>query len=131
VQVGFRKLVAYGLIDSGAEVSFLPRFLAKELGCIPPSYDVTARTGVDEFPAGDVMARVHLLLAKSILSLSPAPFMVPAPGFELPFVILGHDPLFEKSEIRFRGWEARIGFRPRPPPWMERGPAPTASPPTG
>jgi hypothetical protein len=99
-------------------MSFIPRFIAEDLGCLPHRYDHQVQQGVSSFVAGDVMARAELLLSKNLLVLPLSVFMVPAPGVDLPFVILGNDPLFEAAEVRFRSWEGRIGFRERPRPWM-------------
>lgn len=123
LEAGGRRVKALALVDSGADVSFLPHVLASDLKCVPETYDLTYKSGDSSFPAGEVLTQAHLLLSKHILTIPPSHFLVPAPDQDFPFVVLGRDPLFQHAEVRFRDWESRLGFSPRPPPWM-RGRSP-------
>jgi hypothetical protein len=115
VKLGNGRRKALALFDSGSGVSLLPRHLASVLKCMPDSFDLRIRTPKGSFLAGDVLLRCSLLTDSQILQLPLSPFLVPEPGVELPFVVLGHEPLFEFAEVRFRSWEGRVGLSPRLP----------------
>jgi len=113
VEMGSRRRKTLALLDSGSGVSLLPRHLAQAMGAMPGSFDFRIRTPRGSFLAGDVLLRCRLLLDSHILQLPLSVFLVPEPSVELPFVVLGHEPLFEFAEVRFRSWEGRVGLGPR------------------
>jgi hypothetical protein len=129
LEAGSRRRRSLALLDSGSDYSLVPPALARAMGCIPPTYDIEVRSARGAFMAGDVMIRSTLLLDAEIVRLPVAPFLVPEPKVELPFIVLGRDPLFESAEVRFRTWESRVGIAPvRSTRWIGPSPPPRAIP---
>ena len=128
VEVRPRRRRALALLDSGSGVSLLPRHLASALRCMPDSFDLRIRAPKGSFLAGDVLVRCSLLMDSHIVQLPLSPFLVPEPGVELPFAVLGHEPLFEFAEVRFRSWEGRVGLSPRLPQRWGTPPGPVVKP---
>jgi len=117
--VAGRRLRAFALVDSGSDVSFLPRFLAKDLRCLPDTYDLPYEAGGRTLMAGDVMARVDLHLSEGVVRIPLAAFLIPGPEHDFPFLVLGQEPLFHMAEVRFRAWEGRLGLMERKHRWLE------------
>jgi hypothetical protein len=69
--------------------------------------------------AGDVMARLDLRLSQDVFRIPLSAYLIPKPEEDLPFAVLGLEPLFAMAEVRFRAWESRVGIRRRPRLWME------------
>ena len=116
-----RRMRTVALVDSGADVSFIPHHVAAALKCAPTDFGLSYYAGGRKWPAGDTMARLDLLLSQDIFRIPLSAFLIPEPERDLPFLVLGQDPLFALAEVRFRSWETRVGFRARPRPWMEGG----------
>jgi hypothetical protein len=118
VERGFRRRSAAALIDSGSVVSILPRHLAAALGCLPTEFETEVMTPTGSFMAADVPLKARLFLSAEVIQISFCVFVVPAPGHEFPFVVMGQEPLFHMAEVRFRSWESRFGLSRTPPAWM-------------
>ncbi len=86
---------------------------------MPDRYDLPYEAGGRTLMAGDVMARVDLLLSKSVVRIPHAAFLIPGAEHDFPFLVLGQEPLFQMAEVRFRAWEGQLGFLERKHRWLE------------
>jgi hypothetical protein len=108
-----RVQVAYGLVDSGSEISCLPSAIARALGCplSVESEDVLVFGAV--VSARKAVVDVRVATAAGVLSFRDVEFTVPVSEEGVHFAVLGRNPLFREVEVRFQEWLQRFGLQRR------------------
>lgn len=105
-----RRLRTRGLLDSGSDRSMLTPELARRLGVMPRRADTEIKVFGRVIPAGRVQVGIEFPVRRGSTRIAPVEFVVPVPAVEVPFMILGRNPLFEYFEVRFQDWRARYGL---------------------
>jgi hypothetical protein len=105
-----RRCIAYALFDSGSDRSFLPPDLARRLGVMPRHPSSEARVFGAMITVGKVRLGIDIPSRSAAGRIERAEFLVPVPEVEVPFVVLGRNPAFERFEVRFRDWQRRFGL---------------------
>ena len=97
VSYGGNRLEAYGVIDSGSDVTILPSDIAKSLGIA-----LTGKQSDVEGVGGSLKVIVDFVnLSVGGNLLAHATICIPAEDSGLKHFILGHNPLFKEFNITF------------------------------
>lgn len=119
---GARRIAASGLVDSGADASFIPHELARRLGLKPRFEGTEAVVFGDVVEVGTVRAAVRVPMSRGDLVVPGALLLVPKVRARVRVVVLGRSPLFEEARITFEDWRERFSVsRRRDPWWASRG----------
>jgi hypothetical protein len=108
LRAGDREFRTLMLIDSGADVSFIPAAVADILK-LDLSEEVTRSRGVSGwFETRSGECEVSLVARRGVLELGKIPVIVPVvdldeeEGTSLDYCLLGRDPLFTRYNIHFK-----------------------------
>jgi len=113
VESARRRIGAFGLVDSGSDLSVISRELALRLGVMPKRASMELRVFGRAIPAGRAELAIELPVRRGVARISPAEFAVPFGVADVAFPILGRSPLFEHFEVRFQEWRKRAGLTGR------------------
>lgn len=113
-----RALSVRGLIDTGAEVSVLPRPLARRMRLHVGPPDTAISTFGEELPATRVVLGLRVPLAGGAVEIPAADFCVPVAPDVSSVVVLGRHPLMQEAEIRVQEWRQRFALVTRQRAWL-------------
>jgi hypothetical protein len=121
-----RRMAIIGLVDSGSDRSVLSQERALRLGVLPRRADTQLRVFGRIIPAGRAELTIEIPVRRGVSRIGPAEWVVPLGPVDVPFPVLGRQPLFDHFEVRIQEWRRRTGLIGRdraPVRWeTERGP---------